>query len=154
MHHAKHAEHHQHRPAHESEMPAGDRDTYQQWHDLLVAEKIINEDGLVDLEKLEERYPDALSKSQIVWIEAMHRGEIEEETTEETEPEPEELETIEDAQKYKVGDSFDILVDEDGEPETVTVVGLGSDGIRLSSSVNKDTEYLVDPDELGEMIVE
>ena len=201
MHKVKHAEHHKAQGGDNREMPVEHRNTYEQWRILLEAEHIIDADGMVDLEKLEKRYPDTLTKSQIVWIEAMQKGEIVEEgdDVELDEPveedeveevaevekveEPEEVEEAsekvveeddededlappplpgesnkadnkEPEKEIAVGDTLKILIDPDGEPEEVTVAKIAKDGIHLASSLDENTEYLVDPAELQEMIVE
>lgn len=216
----KHAEHHRSQSGDNREIPTEHRDTYEQWRVLLEAEHIIDADGMIDVEKLEKRYPDTLSKQQIVWIEAMQKGEVieegddveldepEEEGAEaevdvatepepESEPEPkvskktiveeaeesvaeaaqEEKEEVEEEEdedlapppppgskqgaenkerpkEFAEGDSFNILIEEGGEPEEVTVVKITKDGIHLASSLDESTEYLVDQDELREMIVD
>ncbi|MFA5946696.1 MAG: hypothetical protein WC813_01605 [Patescibacteria group bacterium] len=55
------------------------RDTYEQWRELLVAEHILSENGLIDVELLEKKHPNVLDKNQIIWLEAMQKGEIIEE---------------------------------------------------------------------------
>lgn len=197
-------------------------DTYEEWRQLLLAERILSDEGTIDLVRLERKHPDhGLDEKQLAWIEAIQQGRVtekgedvpveeekessmEEEPEEipvapasnrepepeekpeppkakkakvvepEPEPEPEEEKKEEEAEdedlappplpgetrkkseekaEYEVGQTLKIQVEEDGDPEEVTVAKIAKDGIHLQSSKDEETEYLVDPEELAEMIV-
>jgi hypothetical protein len=134
------------------EMPVEHRNTYEQWRELLVAEHILSEEGLIDVERLEKKHPNTLDKNQIIWLEAMQKGEIIEEGDDVELDEPI-TESESEVKEFNVGDAFKIQVDEDGQPVRVTVVEIGNDGIHLAPADDESTEYLVEADELAEMIV-
>jgi len=192
--------------------------SYEEWRLLLLSENILSEDGLIDLERLEKKHPGELDTKQVIWIEAMQKGEVIEEGDDVAvgvdprvdQPEPEnekpverikevkskkivepvkiekqeekevdEAEVVDDEgeedekddeelapppppgaaknvktkDSWNIGDELTIQVEADSEPEKVTVVKIAKDGIHLASSKDEDTEYLVDPEELTEMIV-
>ncbi len=67
------------RPNH-SELPVEHRNTYEEWRVLLDYEKILKDDGTIDLVKLELKYPKhGLDEKQLAWIEAMQQGRVTEE---------------------------------------------------------------------------
>jgi hypothetical protein len=184
--------------------------TYEEWRSLLERQGILSQDGKIDLEKLEKKYPGELDTAQVIWIERMQKGEVLEDgddvvlekvavrAAENREPDDEPAEPVEEEPvapkkkakvekeeeegekeeededltppplpgeskkkaeekekkpSYEVGQTLNIQVEADGDPEEVTITKIAKDGIHLASSKDEDTEYLVDPDELGEMVV-